>query len=348
MEGLAVFILLTAFSVIRTLEVPEQVHFFQVELGHAVTLTCEVHGLENGLFYWYKLNFGYMVQTVAMGSFGKVNLKGQFNKTRFRVQNVADVYSLTIKNISKEDEATYFCQAGAAYTMAFVNGTYLAVRGSHNELVYVNQSSDIRSVPLGTTETLQCSLFSEKKESLRKCERRAFWFRARTQSDTGLIYADKINCGQQAGRSCVYQLSKTIQKSSDTGTYYCAVVTCGEILFGEGTKVETSQELYPLVILLGVLLGCSVLVNFSLILARGNQKRVSDHSKGDVMASTHAKIENSAEDQRCNTDGEEDGLNYVALNFSQKPTRWKSKREASTECTYSKIKLSVREHVHEN
>ncbi|KAF3838700.1 hypothetical protein F7725_010468 [Dissostichus mawsoni] len=33
------------------------------------------------------------------------------------------------------------------------------------------------------------------------------------------------------------QLSKNVS-SSDAGTYYCAVATCGEILFGHGTKLD--------------------------------------------------------------------------------------------------------------
>lgn len=48
-------------------------------------------------------------------------------------------------------------------------------------------------------------------------------------------------------RRCIYHLSKTIQNLSDTGTYYCAVVTCGVILFGEGSKVDTSKYVQSLI-----------------------------------------------------------------------------------------------------
>uniref|UniRef100_A0A671Y4B9 Ig-like domain-containing protein n=1 Tax=Sparus aurata TaxID=8175 RepID=A0A671Y4B9_SPAAU len=43
-------------------------------------------------------------------------------------------------------------------------------------------------------------------------------------------------------KSCVYHFSKKVS-SSDAGTYYCAVATCGEILFGNGAKVETGMIL---------------------------------------------------------------------------------------------------------
>ncbi|XP_013864644.1 uncharacterized protein LOC106518089 [Austrofundulus limnaeus] len=344
MGGLAVFVLLSSFSVIQTLELLEQIHLTEVELGSNVTLTCEVYGHEKGLFYWFKLNYGYMVQTVAKGSFNHVNLEKQFENSRFSVVNMADVHSLTIKNVSKEDEATYFCQTGTAYTMAFVNGTHLAVRGPQNNLEYVNQSSDTKSVSLGTAVTLNCSLFPVKKENSHQCEHRAFWFRA--GSNPGLIYTDKTKCDPQTRRSCIYQLSKMIQKSSDAGTYYCAVVTCGQILFGEGTKVEIRQEVSLLVIILGVLLGCSVLINLTLILTRRKQKGASDYSKGDGTAFTCIKLDEFTVDQPGNMqDGEEDGMNYVALNFSQKSTRWKNRRETPGECTYSTIKQSVKKHT---
>uniref|UniRef100_A0A3B3VAQ1 Ig-like domain-containing protein n=1 Tax=Poecilia latipinna TaxID=48699 RepID=A0A3B3VAQ1_9TELE len=143
--------------------------------------------------------------------------------------------------LNKEDEATYLCQTGAAYNLAFVYGTNLI------KSYRVNQTSDMKSILLGTSVTLQCSLHPEKKKkgSTDQCadEHDVFWFRAESESNPGFIYADKKHCSKQAGRSCEYRLPKTIQNSSDAGTYYCAVVTCGEILFGEGTKVETSKFL---------------------------------------------------------------------------------------------------------
>ncbi|KAL0189458.1 hypothetical protein M9458_016557, partial [Cirrhinus mrigala] len=38
---------------------------------------------------------------------------------------------------------------------------------------------------------------------------------------------------------CVYSLSLRNIKPSDAGTYYCAVVTCREILFGHGINLAT-------------------------------------------------------------------------------------------------------------
>ncbi|XP_035983259.1 uncharacterized protein LOC118557406 [Fundulus heteroclitus] len=348
-RGLAAFVLLSIMSVIETIKVPD-IALIEAGLGQTVTLNCNAAGFENGLFFWYKMNYGYMVQTVATGSFGSFRLHEHFNNTRFEVKNTGNMHYLTIRNVSKEDEATYLCQAGAAYKLTFVNGTNLAVNDSQNKKSsYVKQTSGIKSVSLGTQLTLQCSLLSEKKEkeNMDLCtdEHKVFWFRAESESNPGFIYADKKRCNTQAGGSCEYRLSKTIQSPSDTGTYYCAVVICGEILFGEGTKVETRQTFCLYAILLSGLLACSILVNITLILKRRNPKRLQEIHK-DVTATTLTELD---EDQPCNMqDGEEDGMNYVALNFpSRKPTRWKSKRETSEDCTYSNINPSIKGSVHQ-
>ena len=123
------FFFFFSLAVIQAPEVPHQVSLTETVLGDNVTLICTVFGDKPGLFYWYKLDFGYMFQTVAQGSFDKIELQGQFNNARFNATKLGNTYPLIIRNVSKEDEASYFCQAGAAYKMGFINSTYLAVNG---------------------------------------------------------------------------------------------------------------------------------------------------------------------------------------------------------------------------
>ncbi|XP_029297805.1 uncharacterized protein LOC115014850 [Cottoperca gobio] len=268
--GLAALILLSTASLIQTAEVPHQISSTVVELGDNLTLTCSFTQNDLWLFYWYKIQFGYMAQTIASETFNKLKLQGQFDNSRFEVTNLNAQYVLNIRNVNKEDEATYFCQAGSAYIMKFINATLLAVNDHKNvqKSVLVKQSPETESVRPGDSVTLQCSLLSTDKENADQCpgEHDVYWFRSGSGgSHPSIIYT---HSDEQKERSCVYSLSTTIQNSSDTGTYYCAVVTCGQILFGEGTKVETRSDLDPVVLVLGVLLACCVTVIAVLIFSR--------------------------------------------------------------------------------
>ncbi|XP_045885947.1 uncharacterized protein LOC123957297 [Micropterus dolomieu] len=323
----------------QTRDVPDQIPLTVVKRGDNVTLTCPVIDDKAGLFYWYKLKFGYMVQTVAAGTFKKLKLEGQFDKSRFTVTRGNAQYFLHIKNVTKEDEATYFCQEGSAYKMENINGSLLAVNDHKNlkKSVYIRQSPDTQAVHLGDSVTLNCSLQFKNNTSRVQCpeEHFVYWFRAGSEESYPSVIYSQSRADKDVIRSCDYSLSKTIQNSSDAGTYYCAVVACGEILFGEGTKVETRQELCPFIIVLGTLLAGCVIVIVALIISR-NYKPVCEHCKGGVTASKHAEHDRSDENQPSYVDGEEKALNYVALNFPSRQTqRRTNKRELQQECIYS-------------
>uniref|UniRef100_A0A3P8RV50 Ig-like domain-containing protein n=1 Tax=Amphiprion percula TaxID=161767 RepID=A0A3P8RV50_AMPPE len=333
---------LSFLSLIQSQQVPQQISLIVVELGDTFTLTCSFSGEQPRLLYWYKLSFGNMFQRVAVGYMDFPALEDQFDSSRFSITKVGDAFSLTIRNISKEDEGTYLCQGGSSYTMAYFNGTLLAVNDPEHQQksVSVKQSPDVESVRLGNSMTLRCSFLYKNKENTGRCpgEHRVHWFRAGSESDPGVIYTDSTCSNEPEERSCIYRLSKTIRESSDAGTYYCAVATCGQILFGQGTKVETREELCPLVIVIGTVLACSLLVNCALFFTR-KPKQTCEHCKGKVTASKHVELDRSAEDQRNNVDGEEVEINYVALDFSsRKIKRWKNKHDLPEDCMYSDMR----------
>ena len=98
----------------------------------------------------------------------------------------------------------------------------------------------------GDSVTLQCSVVSESKNKTCPGGHSVYWFRAGSDaSHPDIIYTDGNSrdiCRKKpdihsSPKSCVYHFSKSVS-SSDAGTYYCAVATCGEILFGNGTKLE--------------------------------------------------------------------------------------------------------------
>ncbi|XP_026212955.1 uncharacterized protein LOC113160106 [Anabas testudineus] len=268
---LAALILLSTFSLIQLTEVRQQIAFVVAEIGGNVTLRCPVYEKGGNFFHWYKQSLGYMVQTVAARTYNEQKLYGEFNNPRFTVTESESQYFLTIRNVTKEDEATYSCQTGTAYSQTFANSTYLAVNEQNQQKsVHVKQCPQTKSVQPSDAVNLQCLLlFKDKENKVQFGEHNVYWFRPGSGgSHPSLIYTHRSRSDEQDEMSCVYSLSKTIQDSSDTGTYYCAVVTCGEILFGEGTKVETRQQLDPVVAVLGILLTFSVIVIAILIFSR--------------------------------------------------------------------------------
>ncbi|XP_049442803.1 uncharacterized protein LOC125895062 isoform X19 [Epinephelus fuscoguttatus] len=314
--GLAALILLSTGSLLQAAEVPHQISLTVVELGGNVTLQCPVSEKDGKFFYWYKQSLGYMVQTVATAVQGQLTVSEQFDNPRFKATKAVAQYLLTITNVSKEDEATYFCHYGAAYSWSFSEGIFLAVNDSNQQKhFHVKQSPDTESVQPGDRVNLQCSLLSMNKTNKDECP----------------------------GEDSVYWLRSG---SSDTGTYYCAVVTCGEILFGEGTKVETRSELEPVVLALGVLLACCVTVIVVLIFY-GNRSKVCEHCEEAMSASHHLGHDRLTVDQSNHLDGEEEAVNYAALEFStRKVKRGKRKTENTPECVYSAVKADDHNQQH--
>ncbi|KAL7395615.1 hypothetical protein ABVT39_020235 [Epinephelus coioides] len=133
--GLAALILLSTGSLLQTAEVPHQISLTVAELGGNVTLQCPVPEKDGKFFYWYKQSLGYMAQTVATAVQGQLTVSEQFDNPRFKAAKGAAQYLLTITNVNKEDEATYFCHCGAAYSWSFSKGIFLAVNGSELEPV---------------------------------------------------------------------------------------------------------------------------------------------------------------------------------------------------------------------
>lgn len=123
------FIGLFSTALIVSLDISDKIALTVLQPGDNLTMTCSIFGDKPGLFYWYKMKYGYNVQTVAAGTLYMISLKREFNKSRFEVTKGNDLYFLHIQNVSKEDEATYICQTGSVYSLQFINGTVVVLDG---------------------------------------------------------------------------------------------------------------------------------------------------------------------------------------------------------------------------
>ncbi|XP_038556305.1 uncharacterized protein LOC119889437 [Micropterus salmoides] len=141
----------------------------------------------------------------------------------------------------------YHCEIAEWTANPEWSGTYLLLKGktqrTTNYTVIQGQTISDPDCP-GDSMTLQCSVLSESENMTCPGDHSVYWFRAGSdKSHPDIIYTDgngHDECDKRSDsqKSCVYHFSKNIS-SSDAGTYYCAVAACGEILFGDGTKVDS-------------------------------------------------------------------------------------------------------------
>uniref|UniRef100_A0A667WKF8 Ig-like domain-containing protein n=1 Tax=Myripristis murdjan TaxID=586833 RepID=A0A667WKF8_9TELE len=256
---------------------------------------------------WYKQSIGETLELITTSIVGP-KLKVE-SISRYELKTFINMSHLTISSTIQEDEAMYHC-AVTYWKGDDWSGTFLSLKGNHVMSDYtVVQRPVSEPVYEGDPVTLQCSLLSDSENKACPAGHSVFWFRAGSdESHPRIIYthgnrSDGCEKSPEAGsppQSCVYNFSKSSVNSSDAGTYYCAVATCGEILFGNATKLDIEEKGSPVFI---ALITTAVCLALSVI---GN-------------------IENQ--------------MSYAALSFSErKATRGRKKRESFEESVYSDVK----------
>ena len=92
------------------------------------------------------------------------------------------------------------------------------------------------------SEPLQCPGVSETRTE----ELSLYWFGpASRDSHPGLIYAYRNSsntCETSSMLKCMHELATS--NDSNAATFYCAVKTCGQILLGNGTTIETGKKFH--------------------------------------------------------------------------------------------------------
>ncbi|XP_013770368.1 uncharacterized protein LOC106456452 [Pundamilia nyererei] len=216
-----------------------------VQLGEPATITCAIpKELSSRGVHWYKQSFGGTLKLiVTVFKSTEPTFGPEFTSLKFDIGD--DFASLTILKADQDDEGIYHCANTERIGVKW-SGTYLLVKGNTQRTSnYTVSQLQIESNPVrsGDTMTLQCKVFSDSDNQTCPGGLNILWFRAgANQAHPNIIYTDTNNYDECEKRSdtqkrCIYHFSKNVS-SSDAGTYYCAVATCGEILFGNGTTLE--------------------------------------------------------------------------------------------------------------
>uniref|UniRef100_A0A3Q2UQ04 Ig-like domain-containing protein n=1 Tax=Fundulus heteroclitus TaxID=8078 RepID=A0A3Q2UQ04_FUNHE len=294
-----------------------------VHLGEATTFTCDLphDKYGSGELFWYRQTIGDTLElVVTFMNYANPTYGPRYTDSRMKISHTETMSNLTILKTVQEDEGMYHC-AFTDWTQTVWHGTYLLIKGNgfskpfYEKVVQSLTTSD--SLRAEEYVTLQCSVLSNFD---RTCsEDGIFWFMS-NNSDTDIIFVDgnkTDRCQKKTDYQtrCVYNFSKNIS-SSDAGTYYCAVAACGQILFGNGTKLEAERRM--------------------------NLSHQDGHSVSKVINLGEWLTLSSMQCNKHffavqNEDGQD--LNYAALHFSDGKARRGKKINVTEDSVYSHIKL---------
>ncbi|XP_044219175.1 uncharacterized protein LOC122990120 [Thunnus albacares] len=220
-----------------------------VQVGEDVTLTCHRQSSESGYLFWIRAVAGKSPEILgATYTFDN----GNVNKTpRITAKQETGTFVLHITKTKLSDTGFYCCQQVIELQSTLWNRTFLRVKGPKPDITAVIQDFPSDPVRPGDSVTLQCSVLSDSENKMCSEEHRVYWFRAGSnESHPSVIYTHRNRNDQceespeaRSPQKCVYSFSKNVS-SSDAGTYYCAVATCGEILFGIGAKLDIEGTSY--------------------------------------------------------------------------------------------------------
>ncbi|XP_073342501.1 uncharacterized protein [Pagrus major] len=318
-----------------------------VQLGEPVTFTCLLpfKELDRERLYWYKQSVGDDLKLIVTLMKHTDPVYGpEFSASRLDLKVEKNISNLTILRTTEEDEGMYHC-AFIEWTKSFWSGTYLSLKGNTQRTsTYTVVQRPTASDPIcpGDLKTLQCSVLSDSETKTCPGDHSVFWFRVGSdKSHPNILYTDgnrRDECEERSDtqKSCVYHFSKTVS-SSDAGTYYCAVATCGEILFGNAQVGTVTSEFIALVIAI-ICLVISLIGNIVFI-CRRTSRSICEQVKGIEGIPSQARNDNSSQPVRDIMEGGDD-LNYAALHLTgRKATRGRMKKELKTEeSVYSQVR----------
>ncbi|XP_035375937.1 uncharacterized protein LOC113581822 isoform X2 [Electrophorus electricus] len=311
--------------------------------GEDVELTCFHPKEQMHKVLWYKQPVGQKPLLVISSYHLSLpfNFHNDFDKLkRFHLSRSAGSSNLTITKTIPSDSAVYYCAGSFSNIVIFGPGTVLMLKGKDSNKYTVVQNTVPQLLQPGDSVTLQCTVLSERCAG----GHNVYWFRdGLRDSHPGIIYTHGDRSDQckkstelhSPTRSCAYKLPKRNLSSSDAGTYYCAVSACGEILFGNGTKLDLDgvpdgKSIYMFMIVgLAVLLLISLAINILLCVTR---------RKKDTQRITNCPSQqfNSNDTMSAAQYHTTDVLNYAALKFTAQSTRMKRERHQE-ETLYSGI-----------
>ncbi|XP_066536320.1 uncharacterized protein [Hoplias malabaricus] len=274
-----------------------------IQNGDNIHLSCIFHSPHDAsLTTWFKQTPGEKPLPIASAFLSTPAAYYNFfdKNDRFNASLDKTHFNLSITNAQPSDSATYYCAVAHYSDIALSDCTVVVVSG---------RTPVLDSVELGDNTTLQCSVLTDASPG----EHSVYWLRHGSgESPPGIIYTHgdtNTQCSRSSEadsptQSCVYKLPKTNLSLSDAGTYYCAVAVCGQILFGNGTKLDFVGDggLNLLVLIISIFLTVIVVLFLGQKLLMYQNKDAAGYHSAEVKQAV------------C-----DEALHFAAVNYTREP-----------------------------
>ncbi|XP_032400110.1 uncharacterized protein LOC116707068 isoform X2 [Etheostoma spectabile] len=320
--------------------VRQETRFVSVKTGDELTLQCFYEGDDAVMLYWYKQTLGQKPKLIC--TYHRYNVNGIFhdefkNNSRFTLDMENGQIHLKITDLRFSDSATYYCGSSYTYIFEFSEGTLVNVEGSGLKVPATVHQSASESIQPGGSVTLNCTVHTGTCDG----EHSVYWFKKSEESQPGLIYThgDRTDqCERKPNtqtHTCVYKLPMKSLNLSHAGTYYCAVASCGHILFGDGTKlkledmVDSPRLVYFLSGALTFTTILSAILAFSLYKVNKRNSCQSAENQARCPSPSTANAEGYQD---------ADNVHYAALSITLPNRSRRQRNKTNEECVYSSVK----------
>ncbi|XP_067436044.1 immunoglobulin kappa light chain-like [Thunnus thynnus] len=322
--------------------------FLSVNVGEKLSLQCFYEVDVSSYLYWYKQTLGQKPRLISTFYVNEIN--GTFydefkNNPRFTLDTENGKNHLTISELRLSDSATYYCASSISYKFDFAEGAVVSVKGSGLNIQALVHQSASESIQPGDSVTLNCTVHTG---TCNDGEHSVYWFKNSQESQPGIIYTHRGRNDQcernnnTQTHTCVYNLPMKSLDLSHAGTYYCAVASCGQILFGNGMKldlcnislclsaneVDSAVLVYFLSGALAFTTILSILLAFSVCMMNMINSFQSAESQERISASSTVNAKGYKD---------ADNLYYAALSVNL-TNRRRRQNQTWSECVYYSIK----------
>ncbi|XP_028420146.1 uncharacterized protein LOC114545811 [Perca flavescens] len=307
--------------------------FVSAKTGDNLTLRCFYEGDNASKFYWYKQTLGQEPRLISTYYKFKNGLfHDEFkNNSRFTLDTENGKHHLKITDLRVSDSATYYC-ASNAYSFEFAEGTLVNVEGSGLKIPATVHQSASESIQPGGSVTLDCTVHTGTCDGEHTS---VYWFKKSEESQPALIYTHGGRKPNTQPHTCVYKLPMKSLNLSHAGTYYCAVASCGHILFGNGTKLDLEDQVGSpgLVYFLSGALTFTTILNALLAFSLYKVNKRNSCQSTDNQARFPSPSTVNAEGYQ-----DADNLHYAALSVNLPNRSRRQRNNTNDECVYSSVK----------